>query len=86
MAYIFKQAYEQIFHLPVLKYSQILSEQSRKHMLLSPTIENECISSIERLIINYQCNIDELLDLPSYASRLCSLTGKFLAAPSRHIK
>jgi hypothetical protein len=73
--------YRRIFAFPSLKYSKIslVSHSQREHTLVSiPLAINEKFSTVEYLIIDHRCHLDELFYMLSHTPRLRQLTCRNL--------
>ncbi|CAF1093101.1 unnamed protein product [Rotaria sordida] len=77
--------YQLIFNLPKLKYIKYTAMESNDVdiTITLPIATNKQITSIEHLIIDHPCAIDELFALTSYTPYLCRL--KFLSLTDRNV-
>jgi hypothetical protein len=74
----FNEIYSLIFRLPVLKYNKLSA--SGKLLIGSLPYSTDKFSLIEHLIIDYTCNVYNLLTILSYTPRLTHLTCKYLTS------
>jgi hypothetical protein len=72
-----RDIYRLIFNLPVLKYIKFSSEAYQPSIPLSIATHDQ-FSSIEYLIINHSCDLNDLISIFSYTPRLSRLTCREL--------
>ncbi|CAF1365042.1 unnamed protein product [Rotaria sordida] len=66
--------YQLIFHLPCLKYNKISLLDLDESNIFIPISINENFSTIEHLVLNHHCNIDELTSILTHTPHLRYLT------------
>jgi hypothetical protein len=81
---VFHDMYSLIFNLPILKYIKISSEAYEPFIPL-PIATNNQFSSIEYLIINHSCSLNDLISILSYTHRLNHLTCRELIRSNENI-
>ncbi len=68
--------YQFLYNLSVLKYCKISSKSVTKDRWSCSSAKDRYINSIEHLVIDHDCTIDELFNILSYTPRLCYLNCK----------
>jgi hypothetical protein len=69
-----RDIYRMIFHLPVLKYNRLSLTKDENFNVLVPFAANEQFNTIEYLIMNHRCNLNELISVIQHTPRLRHLT------------
>ncbi|CAF4951081.1 unnamed protein product [Rotaria sp. Silwood1] len=78
--------YRLIFSLSKLKYNKMSLFGYEELLIEMPIILNERFSTIEYLIIDYSCTLDQLDTLLRHTPRLCHLRCERLVEPDDNIK